>query len=252
MKIRFASLQHPDKYGYAYDTDSWTSMATVDTHFRQYQTFGDGQCQHSGDSAITVEFMADYLASLAVVMLTDEVLTKELRYLFSGGPSVSSLEFCASVIFKPVSDESAWEKKTRYYSVELKQISSTESKRHDNRFHKLEKWNDGTAGAIFTMLAREYESGFDKYQRAHMMHDWFRNMCAARSDAYPKVYMDLPGVFLNWFKDPDGPGDRARQLRDAYDACASIGNAFSMRAQAMGNLRNYRLSIGRPAEEEAA
>lgn len=250
MKITFASLEHPAKFGYAYDTDHWSMNAPVDTKFRQFQTFNDGLCQHSGDYPITIEYMADYLAALAAVMLTDEALTKELQYLFTRGPAKDDMEFCASVIFKPADDTTSWEKKTRYFSVSLKQVSSNESKRHDNRFAKVEKWHDGSAGAIFQMLAKESDSGLDKYQRAHVMHEWVRELASNRSST--KVYMDLPGVFLNWFKDPEGPADRARQLRDAYDACVSTAKAFGMRAHAIGSLRNFSVSIGRPPVEEAA
>jgi hypothetical protein len=248
MKVKFASLAQSDKIGYAYDTEHWSMNAPIESKFRAFNTYGDGLCQHSGDWAITVETLTDYLASLATAMLADEALLKELRYMFASRIPVADFEFCAGVIFKPVSDESPWEKKTRYFSVQLKQLSSTESKRHDNRFTKVETWCDGTAEAIFHMLNKDHHSGFDKYKRAHEMHEWVREC----SNAFPKVYMDQPAVFLKWFEDPEGKGDRARQLREAYDACAYLAKSYSLRAGALSALRNYALSIGKPVEEEAA
>jgi hypothetical protein len=50
MLRKFASLKHPMEFGYAYDSEAWTSRAPIDTHFRMFQTYNDGLCQHSGDS----------------------------------------------------------------------------------------------------------------------------------------------------------------------------------------------------------
>ena len=66
MKVKFASIAAPEARGYAYDTERYGySTAAVDPHYRSFPTFGDGLTQHGDDSPITVDFMADYLASLA-------------------------------------------------------------------------------------------------------------------------------------------------------------------------------------------
>ena len=72
MRKLLASQQQPDKYGYLFDTEAFTMSTTVSHHFRMYETYGDGLCQHSGDWPITNEYFADYLASLATAMLADE------------------------------------------------------------------------------------------------------------------------------------------------------------------------------------
>lgn len=68
MLRRFASVMNPATYGYSFDSEAWTANAPVDTNFRMYQTYGDGNVQHSGDWAITVDYLADYLISLAQAM----------------------------------------------------------------------------------------------------------------------------------------------------------------------------------------
>ena len=100
MHRKFASIQNPEKYGYAYDSEAFDSNAEVDWHMRMFETYGDGLCQHSGDWPITTHFMPDYLASLATAMMNDPELVERVIFNFCQMPSAKTIAFCASVKWK--------------------------------------------------------------------------------------------------------------------------------------------------------
>ena len=94
---KFASVASPEKYGYAFDSDSWRSPSNgcdVESKFRMFETCGDGLTQHSGDWAVTYDFLSDYLISLSVYMLAhaeDVELFERIGFAFIGDNNLDAL-----------------------------------------------------------------------------------------------------------------------------------------------------------------
>ncbi len=252
MRRVFRSIQHPDKYGYAFDSEAWSTRgATVNQNFVQFETYGDGLCQHSHEWPITVEFMADYLASLATAMLQDDELIQRLSFPFSRQPSVKQIEFCASVVFKPQQEDGGWEKKQRFFSIEQLKISSSEEKRHDKRYQQVERWCDGSATAIHRMLYREFDNALEIYARAEAIREW-----CLEGERNERPYMGLAVEFLEWFKTDPERRQKAQDMRRAYGACVAICKAYVLRSEAETHLENIRpakpVESVKPDESEVA
>ena len=245
MLRKFASIGQPNLFGYAYESGAWDSNAQINAHFRMFQTYGDGLTQHSGDWGVTTEFFSDYLFSLADLMLRDEEVADTLRYTLNCGPTAEQIEFCASVKFTPANDTDYWEKKRRYYSVEEKKISSSDSKRYDKRYSEVDKNCDGSADAIYRMLIPEYADGLKKYIFAHDIHAWCMGAFGSS-----RPWMEMPAKFLTWTKDDEV----ARKMRDALDTVRYIIESKWLRDNTTSMLDNYRDNIERekPAKQIAA
>lgn len=243
MLRKFASIAHPTEYGYAYDTDAYNYDAPVEPHFRMYQTYGDGIVQHSGDWPVTWQYFADYCASLAAAMLADEDMTNHLRFTFgSCRVSDKAFSFAASVVFKPVSAEEPWEKKTRYFSISEQKVSSNPAKKYDKRYQRVEYWCDGSANAIYRMVCPDYAGGLDKYHIAAALYDWTH-----AEDSRP--WMPRPSEFL---KLTENDLDKSVAIENAWDACVSICRAYNARCTAKSALDNYRRHCAPKTEEVAA
>lgn len=238
MRTKFASIAKPAEYAYVFDSDAYDSHPQVDSHFRMFATYGDGLCQHSGDWAITTEFMADYLASLATVMLADEELTKHAAYELTHAPSLKDIEFAASVVFKE--SDRDWSHR-RYYSTSERKLTSSRAKQHDKRYEEIAEWNNGTPAAIYRMLIPSYAHGLIMYTYADAIRNWSLDQT--------KLHMDMPAEFLNWFP---GDRDKVQHLRHAYNACLSLARAYQLRCDALNELQNIRPpAVEAPAQVEA-
>jgi hypothetical protein len=234
MRTKFASIAKPNEFAYVFDTDAYDSSPQVDSHFRMFATYGDGFCQHSGDWTITTEFMADYLASMATVMLADEELTKRAAYELTRAPSLKDIEFAASVVFKE--SDRDWSHR-RYYSTSERKLTSSRAKQHDKRYEEVSEWNNGTPAAIYRMLIPSYAHGLTMYAYADAIRNWSLNQT--------KLYMEMPAEFLNWFP---GDRDKLQQLRYAFNACLNLARAYQLRCEALNDLQN----INPPAVEAPA
>jgi hypothetical protein len=66
----------------------------------------------------------------------------------------------------------------------------------------------------------------------------------------------MPAVQLGWFKDGSrGQGDqwqKAREFRDAMEACHGIAESRRLRMNSENGVENYRLALQHKAQREAA
>jgi len=239
---KFKSLANEKDHGYAYDSSAFETKAQVDGHFRMYQTYGDGLTQHSSDWTITREYIADYLASFAVAMLTDEELLKGACYSIGHRPGSDQIAFAASVVYQKPKDDKQYVK-PRYFSLNEMKVSSSDSKRHDKRYEEVREFHDGSAKSIFRILIPEYADGLMVYAYADAIREW-----ALEDNA--RAYTQLPGLFLEWTKDHDA----AQQLHNAYTACWNLVQAYQLRHSAEAAIDNYkrRAGIETPPASEAA
>ncbi len=153
MLRKFKSLAYEKEFGYSFDSQSMDMKAPINQHFRMFQTYGDGLIQHSGDWSITVEYLADYLASLALAMSEDEELLENASWVLSQRPSDKEIAFAASVVWK----EGV---KTRYFSVKQMKVSASPEKSHDKRFEEIRDFHDGSTASIKRILTPEWSDGY--------------------------------------------------------------------------------------------
>src|SRR5664279_1332330 len=101
MFKKFASIAYPEKYGYIFDSEGYSTRENaVHSHFKMFETYNDGMTQHSGDWCVTSEYIADYLASAAQAMLTDDELAQNMAYSIWRRPDVKEIAFAASIEYK--------------------------------------------------------------------------------------------------------------------------------------------------------
>ena len=243
MIRKFPSLGHPKEFGYAYDSEAWNNRGQgtpLHVHFRMYQTYGDGLCQHSGDWAVTTEHVADYLVSLTTALLADEELAEKVYYTILQRPRTDLIEFAASIVYSDKADKTGRQVR-RYYSLEEVKISSSPSKQHDKRYQEIESRHDGSAESIFRILLPEYADGLMRLTYAEAIREW----ALAHN-----LYIPLVGEFLGWF-----PGDNHRNksqaLRQAFSACQNACEAYQRRAAAVCELGCYQNNHLRHLQEAA-
>ena len=87
MYRRFASIARSAEIAYAYDSSVFDPRSAMHAYFREYQTYGDALTAHSPAYAVTLDNLADYLASLAKEMLADEGFTQEMYFTMHRRPS---------------------------------------------------------------------------------------------------------------------------------------------------------------------
>ena len=236
MHKRFTSIGHSAEFAYAYDSQAWDMHAPMESHFRQYHNYGDGLTAHSADWSVQVEFLADYLASLGQAMLTDDELARDLYYMIWRRPDAKHIAWAATVIYKaPKEGEYG---KRRYFSVREMKVSAAPSKEYDKRYQEIRDIHDGSANSIFRILLPESADGLEKYATAEAIRDWLMEHDG---------YMELPAEFLKWF---DGDRYKARQLRDAYECCRNVTEAYRLRSAAESSIESHERRIA-PKEAPA-
>jgi hypothetical protein len=78
----------------------------------------------------------------------------------------------------------------------------------------------------------------EKYATAEAIRDWLMEHDG---------YMELPAEFLKWF---NGDREKARQLRDAYEMCKHVTEAYRLRSAVESSLENYKHQVA-PKEAPA-
>jgi hypothetical protein len=249
MYTKFASLQHPAEYGYAFETSPEYSSrsAEVNRHFRMFQTFGDGLTQHSREWAITVEFMADYLASMATAIIAgkfdddedrDTHMMQSVSWCFEK-PSIENIEFAASVKYKESDKEFS---KRRYFSKSERKISAVRSKEYDKRFEEIRSCHDGSPEAIYQILLPEGADMLTRVACASAVYAWVQ-----KQDG---IYMSCVTEFLKLTPshDYDFP---LRDIEDAFAAFEALIAAYKLRVEAVRHLLNLKRTQERRAENKA-
>ena len=233
--FKFASLAHPSKYGYAFDTSAYSSSSETHYYFRQFETYGDGLIQHSGDWGVTFEYLADYCASLANAMLSNLDLVRAAGYAFRPNVDSETLAFAASVVWKE-SDNSYG--KQRYVSMSLRKMGG-ESKRHDKRFEEVNRYMDGSCASIMRLICGEYIRGFDRYLNSESVRLW---ACAQKNH---------PGYGECWHEYFNGDWHKNNALRRSIETCRMLVEAANNRDMAECWLTGYKNDL-RVAVESGA
>jgi hypothetical protein len=201
----------------------------MESHFRVFHNYGDALVQHSPDWSVTLDLLADYLASLAQAMLTDEELAQNLLFTIWRRPSAKQIAWAATVVYKKPKDGEYG--KARYFSANEMKVSNAPSKQYDKRFEEIREIHDGSPNSIFRILVPEYANGLEKYIIAEAIRDYL-----IEHDGH----MELAAEFLKWF---ERDREKARQLRDAYEACRHITESYRLKAAVESSLENYKRQV---------
>lgn len=235
MLRKFPSIENSHQFAYAYDSSAWhhNESNPVEQKFRMYQTYGHDTCQHSADWPVTTDYLADYLNSLASAMLEDTELASEVYFTIWSKPRDKEIAFAASIIYKAPPEEKRYTAKKRYFSV--KELKCTAGKEYDKRYTEVTDVHDGTSKSIFRILIPEFTDGLEKYCYAEAIRNWL-----LENDGWA----EMPGVFLKWYDSTE----RARELRDAFEACKDITEAHRLKANVQRRLDNQRENREHKAE----
>lgn len=155
-RIVFASLAKPN-YRYTWHKSGYRSpIADYRNHGLAdncgwFDTYGDGETQHSAEAAVGLDWACDYFASLLKCLAesTDPAARDAMLECLDGDwPKLymarAEFTFAMSVKHKPG--------KQQYYSKEDRKVSGAESKRHDRRWEEVTERQDGSPRSAFAIL----------------------------------------------------------------------------------------------------
>lgn len=232
MNFVFASVRKPnvrykiwDKYDSnpAYD---WTRSCNVlDRNLSTYDTLGDGEVQHSPDYCPNKswEVLRDVIDSMIVALpnLADRALPEGMVNMFRchAAENIRCHPEQVALARKVVYDEN----KTRYYNIEDFKLSTSDSKRHDKRWERVDSDLDGTEASMVRLLANRH--------RGNSLLGWWFVL-----DAIADI--DKPGYgFINRhandgiFRDAD-----PEEVRNCFERACLIRQYVEARVNAIGYL----------------
>jgi hypothetical protein len=182
MRTEFPSIINPNHYQFIYDTSSNFWSAPIHPYFVVRNL------QSGSLDALSTELAADYFGSLASAMRDNDELCGEIGWRFQGPSDNENFEFAATVKYGKKDA-----KRTRYFSKELRRISSVKSKQYDRRFEPICSYMDGSLKQIFDMTKIHAMYGLGYYACAHAFRKW------ANDNPKKAGYMsDYPAEFLGW------------------------------------------------------
>lgn len=191
--MRFPSLTFPEKYGYliADSFFDFNNLRGIAAWCAIYETYGDGNIQHTPALPIRQELMADFLASFAKHCLEDEKLLAHVESFWPRPVENSLFQFALNI--KYVED------KTRYYSWDEQKISSADSKRHDRRWHEIPGWANGSPRAALQLIFQKSpHSEIERYSAANQLSNYLRSL--NQHVGYVEDWLDIKNVspHLDW------------------------------------------------------
>lgn len=161
-KLVFPSIQYPDRryvwYESSYDSPGWTmdrGRWSLDEHAFQYETLGDGECQHSNDCVVSRDLWIDYLTSLGAYLVDNPKDAEVVASNWPHGENIEQVRFALSLCRK--------EGKVQYYNLDECKLSSSDSKRHDKRWKEVESWHDQTMKSAYAVLCQEWYGTLRRY-----------------------------------------------------------------------------------------
>lgn len=178
-------------------------------------------------------------------MLEDEELADSAIYCFNHGIAHDRLQFAASLVFNPEKDQTWYDGKatggkTRYFSMSLQKVTRDREKQYDERYKELTQYMDGSPKSILALVTSEYTDGLEHWQNANIVRDW----CDAN---IKNSWMELPAIQLGWFNKDHS---KARDFRDAFEACRDAGQWLRIRKNAQNGVENYVGALERKTKRE--
>lgn len=171
IPIRFPSVLNPTKVGYEWTNDSMTfwdtayhSVGVLHCSAGFYETFGDGNCQHTPLTACRANQMTDFCLSLARYLLANPAEEFQTYALQLKPCSRETVLFLAGINYK--------EAKRQWFNLTDNKLSTSDSKRHDKRWHEVPSWADGTVASAIQLFSLA-KNGRYEVLNLFAMHEFF-------------------------------------------------------------------------------
>jgi hypothetical protein len=232
---RFPSIEHPETYGFSFNSDIWDSRSNFCMYMRMWRTEGDGMIQHSHDWSVTPEFAGDYLHSLAQAALEDDELAKGIAWRFPDTPTAERMAFAAGIKF----DTDKGYGVARYYSLELRKIGTSQKLEHDKRYERIERHHDGGPRSIWGILLdkRDHLNGLEKFILADAIREY-------TNSARGYGTMEVTSTFLGWTTGESEPAVKmSSEIRNGIRMVRSVVDAYKLRDHARSYLECYRHNL---------
>lgn len=161
----FASLKQPDKIAYSV-LDSWDSVwnargtAPLSLYLVQFDTYGDGLCQHGPERCVQWASLADACASLATAILAEPTAPEWGKVSSSIRTATdATIRFCFTVGYR--------EDKPQWVNWNEGKVSTSPSRRHDKRWDEVPSWANKDAKTAYGLIAMR-DDGMDWFDRAFL------------------------------------------------------------------------------------
>jgi len=219
-QIIVPSFLHPDKIAYklvsdAYNYYSHRGEHPLHTSILQFETYGDGTCQHSSEWCPQFNALADVCISFAAGIVADPAIEawyplQDLNNLVAS----DILPFALSIKYV--------EGKPKYFSVGERKVTSAD-KRNDRRYERVERCHDGSPTGAFAALGLVRSR--DWLEKMLIM-DKLRGLAAASGQGW-----------YDWDDLMPATKELAGDWRNALSALNSAVEALCALRLAGGNLR---------------
>ena len=201
MRLRFKSILNPERVGYEFTGDSmtfWESAyrngGTLSGAFGCYETYGDGEVQHSQLRSCGVSEFTDFCVSLTQHLSEhlNELVTDWSSHAFGfcQAPKETAL-FLSTVVFK--------ESKPQWFNISERKLTTNRNKQFDKRWQAVPSWADGTIASAYSLWGLERNSTnylFELYSRQYFFADVLYGVVPEGYEQWERItkwHQDIPG-----------------------------------------------------------
>ena len=187
----FKSIKRGNKIGYSLNAGTSNKFEGfynnpsryVSGNIIQFETYGDGNTQHSSGYGVTVEDMKDCLASLAIHISKDQSCIPEIERIWPYEINRHQVRFLLTLKYNPDKDT--------YYNLADQKKSTHPSKRYDKRWEKLEDWFKGDAYSLFRIMRQSYWSVLDNLVSIRSIREVIAEMIDRYDDIDYKANLNI-------------------------------------------------------------
>ncbi|HXJ61840.1 MAG TPA: hypothetical protein VNU68_34805 [Verrucomicrobiae bacterium] len=150
-------------------TDNWNNRGSAPLldQLTQYETYGDGTVQHSGDWCVQFAELTDVCLSLATAMYADPK-AEHWQSLGRPMPCQENLRFALNVKFK--------EGKRQWYSYQQQKVTTSEKVRYDKRYEEVNQYINGDPAGALRVINPEYYDWLDKVRLVSALREEYYKM----------------------------------------------------------------------------
>jgi hypothetical protein len=239
-KLQFKSLARP---GIVYVLESERMdyrehHGAVGDYWYEFDTYGDGETQHTPLINTHQEHMKDWLGSLLQVVAEDPGKCAQLSWNWPSQRSDEEVEFAFTVKHN-AADESKLSKQ-QYYSVNECKVSTSESKRNDRRYERVVEWMDGSVASAYGLLWRDGMSTLERFALFMQVRKYAKET---------KIWTDQrAAIHLKLVAENDH--EAARNLEYLFDAVNDVVRANNLLDWSRRVAKDYQEEVELEQEEK--
>lgn len=250
-RLNIKSVLNSSKICYVVEKDhDYSGLFKLLNGVKQYDTYGDSDCQHSPAYSAQASNVYDFLLSLLAFLaeptnMTDNEVVEFLQWEIGHrmvNLTVKQAEFLKTVIHKESTPEKSFDR--RYFSLEEMKVSSADSKRHDKRWFVIPDWANGDVNAIIGLYGLATD---------HRWQESLIGIMATRAVACEVC--DQNWQFAEQKDIGDAFGDKADESHRLFVACRDLLKTYVEHkwqvARAQSWLKDAMKPVEQPAEQVA-